>query len=69
MKPKTVNVWNNKSFKTVEWLIQPNDQLINQFISAVEDLELERECECSKGSILGKKKKKLRCNCFRPGKG
>ncbi|XP_023322718.1 heparan-sulfate 6-O-sulfotransferase 2 [Eurytemora carolleeae] len=35
----------------------------------VEDLELERECECSKGSILGKKKKKLRCNCFRPGKG
>jgi heparan sulfate 6-O-sulfotransferase HS6ST1 len=34
----------------------------------VEDLELERDCDCIKG-WNGRKKTKLRCNCFRPGKG
>ena len=35
----------------------------------VEDLDLERDCECHKGRLPDGRKKKLRCNCFRPGKG
>jgi len=35
----------------------------------VQDLDLERDCECHKGHYPDGKKKKLRCNCFRPGKG
>jgi len=34
----------------------------------VEDLDLERDCECHRGKRLGRRKK-LRCDCFRPGIG
>jgi len=34
----------------------------------VQDLDLERDCECHRGRRRGRKTK-LRCDCFRPGKG
>eukprot|EP00088_Acartia_fossae_P066396 TRINITY_DN8228_c1_g1_i1.p1 TRINITY_DN8228_c1_g1~~TRINITY_DN8228_c1_g1_i1.p1 ORF type:complete len:429 (+),score=85.47 TRINITY_DN8228_c1_g1_i1:62-1348(+) len=35
----------------------------------VQDLDLERDCQCHKGRLPDGRKRKMRCDCFRPGKG
>lgn len=78
MKPENIVTYEEIMQDNFEFDIRGNDVMVFLHIQKtggttfgkhlVEDLDLERDCECHKGR-KGRRKKKMRCDCFRPGKG
>jgi len=78
-KPKNIITFDELMEENFEFDINGQDVMVFLHIQKtggtsfgkhlVQDLDLERDCECHKGRLPDGTKKKMRCNCFRPGKG
>jgi len=78
-KPANIISFNQLMHKNFEFNIRGLDVMVFLHIQKtggttfgkhlVQDLDLDRDCECRKNWKKGRRHPKLHCDCFRPGKG